>query len=66
MGLGMAPVHRFARAAAAAAAMAIPVWVLSDRSVLLSIPVGAVVFVGALWGTGGIRLQRGAWPQLTV
>jgi O-antigen/teichoic acid export membrane protein len=66
LGLTMAPLHRFVRATAAAVAMAIPVWALSDRSIILSIPVGAMAFVVALWGAGGIRLQRGAWPQLTV
>lgn len=66
LGLVMAPLNRFAQATAAVTAMAIPVWALSDRSVIISIPVGAITFVVALWGTGGIRLQRGTWPQLTV
>lgn len=66
LGLVMAPLRRFVRATAAGVAMAIPVWALSDRSIILSIPVGAMAFVVALWGAGGIRLQRGEWPQLTV
>ncbi len=46
--------------------MAVAVLMLPGNSLLLSVVVGATVYVAALAAVGGIRLRRGALPELTV
>ncbi len=62
LGLAMTPLRRLARTAVAATIMGACVYVVADRSVFVSIPVGAVAYAGALLAVGIIRLRRGALP----
>jgi O-antigen/teichoic acid export membrane protein len=48
----------YTRALPAAALMAAAVWPLRDQPVWLSVPVGAVVFLGAVWLLGGVDRER--------
>ncbi|MBL0169322.1 MAG: oligosaccharide flippase family protein [Gemmatimonadaceae bacterium] len=66
LGLSMTAPRRFYRVGIATSIMALTVWVLGDRSVLLSVPIGALAYVGALLAVGGIRLRRGAFPELAL
>ncbi|MEQ1692879.1 MAG: flippase [Gemmatimonas sp.] len=66
LGLPMTPLRRFQRVMLATMFMAAAVWALADRSALLSVPVGGLVYVGVLVAVGGIRLRRGALPELTL
>jgi O-antigen/teichoic acid export membrane protein len=66
LGLAMTPFRRLQRVMMAAVVMAAAVWFVADQPVLVSIPIGGIVYVGALIALGGITLRRGALPVLTV
>ena len=52
LGLAMTPITRFARIAVASSVMGVCVWLVADRPVYVSIPIGGIGYVG---GFGGIR-----------
>jgi hypothetical protein len=57
--LGVAYSGAFAaRCVPAAAVMAGALWPLRDDGLWLTIPLGAVVYAGALWAFGGLRRSR--------
>ncbi len=58
-------VTRYLRPVAAAAAMAIALWVLGPRSAPISVAVGGIAYLLALWVAGGIRWRDGG-PSLDV
>ncbi len=66
LGFGVTPPVRYWRSLLAGVAMAVAVLMLPGNSLLLSVVVGATVYVAALAAVGGIRLRRGALPELTV
>lgn len=66
LGLAMTPIVRFARITFASIVMGVCVWLVADRPVFVSIPVGGVAYVGALLAVGAIRLRRGALPTLNL
>jgi hypothetical protein len=47
-----------ARCLPAAAVMAGALWPLRDEGLWMTIPLGAVVYAGALWAFGGLRRSR--------
>jgi hypothetical protein len=57
---------RYWRSLLAGVAMAVAVLLLPGDSLLLSVLVGATVYAAALAAVGGLRLRRGALPELTV
>jgi O-antigen/teichoic acid export membrane protein len=66
LGFGVTPPVRYWRSLLAGVAMAVAVLLLPGDSLLLSVLVGATVYVAALAAVGGLRLRRGALPELTV
>jgi len=80
LGLPLLPLARLWRSALAALAMGLAVALvplpqvtlplpghsLALPPVLLAVAFGALVYVGALAASGGLRLRRGAWPALDV
>lgn len=66
LGLGMTSIMRFARITVASIVMGVCVWLVADRPVFVSIPIGALGYVGALLAVGVIRLRRGALPALNL
>ena len=66
LGLAMTPITRFARIALASIVMGVCVWLVADRPVYISIPIGGIGYVGALLAVGAIRLRRGALPALNL
>ncbi len=65
-GLPMASARRFWRTLLAGAVMAAVVVSLRSPSVGLTVAAGAIAYVFTLVLAGGIRLRRGALPELTV
>ncbi len=66
LGLAMTPITRFARIAVASSVMGVCVWMVADRPVFISIPIGGIGYVAALLAVGVIRLRRGALPALNL
>jgi len=66
LGLSMTPLRRFWKVALASVVMAVSVWLLGDRSVLLTIPLGALAYAVAMLVTGGVRLRRGQLPVIDL
>ena len=57
---------RYARPVAAAAAMALALHLAGDRSALIAVPAGAIVYVAALGALGGIRRAPGGGLELSI
>lgn len=57
---------RLWRPAVSAAVMAFGLQIIELENVLLAIPAGALIYVGALALTGGVRFRRGQRPELSV
>ena len=66
LGLSMTTPLRFARVAVASVVMGVCVWLVADRAVFISIPVGGIGYIGALLALGVIRLRRGALPAINL
>ncbi len=66
LGLPMTPVRRFVKIMLAATVMGGCVYLVADRSVFVSIPVGVVAYVGVLLALGIIRWRGGAMPVITL
>jgi O-antigen/teichoic acid export membrane protein len=64
--LPMTGPRRFVRSGLAAGALAVVVVAAGSLPVLLTIALGALAYLAALVALGGIRLRRGALPELTV
>ena len=65
-GLGFPSLRRFWRPLLAAGAMALAVGFGGLGSVWIAVAAGVMVYLAALFLVGGLRLQRGALPELTV
>ena len=65
-GFGRTPFSRYWRSAIAGALMAASILAIPGRSLILGIPIGALVYLGALTLLGGVRLRRRELPELTV
>lgn len=66
LGLSMTTPLRFTRLAVASVVMGVCVWLVADRAVFISIPVGGIGYIGALLALGVIRLRRGALPAINL
>jgi O-antigen/teichoic acid export membrane protein len=66
LGLAMTPLRRFVRVALAAGAMGACVFTVADRSVFVSIPVGAIAYIAALVAVGVVQLRRGGLPTVKL
>lgn len=63
--IGAAPV-RFVKPAAAGVVMAGAVFLATPASLAVLVPLGAATYALALWGLGGVVVERGRWPRLSV
>lgn len=66
LGLGGPSLSRYARPAAATAAMALALLLLGSRSALVAVPVGGIVWAAVLGALGGIRRAPGGGLELSV
>lgn len=57
---------RFRQGLIAGAVMAAVVIISSRLPVLVTITIGAAVYLGVLYALGGLRFRRGALPELSV
>jgi O-antigen/teichoic acid export membrane protein len=66
LGFGVTSVARYWRSALAAAVMTLALIAAAEAPLPVSVLAGGVVYVAVLAAVGGIRLRRGALPELTV
>jgi O-antigen/teichoic acid export membrane protein len=65
-GVPLAPLRRFWRTLVAAGVMTVVVMAAGPRNVWLSVIVGALAYIGALYLAGGLRFRRGTLPELVT
>jgi O-antigen/teichoic acid export membrane protein len=66
LGFGRTSVARYWRSALAGLAMAGAILVIPGRSLPIAVPIGVLVYLGALISLGGVRLRGRELPELTV
>ena len=66
LGFGRTSVSRYWRSATAGALMAAAILAIPGRPLALAVPVGALVYLGALTLLGGIKFRGRELPELTV
>ncbi len=66
LGLEMTAPRRFTRTAVATLLMGAAVWWAGERSVLVTVLIGAACYLAALTALGVLRFRRGALPELNA